>query len=83
MTDVEKLMMYDDEEKQNSMTFFIISLSSYLNEISLEKSSFEKRILFKKTFFSSIASALMKVIKKTKFFKNNSNSFFATKTIEL
>jgi len=57
-------MTYDDERERDLITSFIILLSFYLNEISLEEDSLEKRVSFEKTSFRAITLTLMKVTKK-------------------
>ena len=60
-------MTYDDEKKQNSIMFFIVSSNFYLNEILLKKNSLKK--IFLKIFFRSIASIFLKITKKNEFFR--------------
>jgi len=76
MNDVKELITYDDEREQNSITSFIISLSFYLNEISLKENSLEERILFKNTSLRLITLALMKVTKKNEILKERFKFIF-------
>jgi len=64
MNDVEKLITYNDEREQGSMTSSIILSSFYLDEISPKENSLEERVSFKETSLWSIALALMKAIEK-------------------
>lgn len=76
MINVEKLITYDDEKEQNSITFSIISSSFYSNKISFEKSSLEKKVLFEKISFQLIASTFVKVTKKNKIFQKRFKFIF-------
>jgi len=76
MNDVKELITYDDEREQNSITSFIISLSFYLNEISLKENSLEERILFKNTSLRLITLALMKATKKNEILKERFKFIF-------
>jgi len=76
MNDVKELITYDNEREQNSITSFIISLSFYLDEISLKENSLEERISFKNTSLRLITLALMKVTKKNEILKERFKFIF-------
>lgn len=83
MNDLEKLITYNDEKKQGSITPFIISLSFYSNKILPEKGPLEKKISFEKISFRLIISMSIKITKKNESFQKRFKFIFREETIKL